>query len=58
VEKDLASYGKTSHAAGSPEQGRSALDAVELMNAGVNFMRATVTERISGIPMRRKFRTS
>jgi aminobenzoyl-glutamate utilization protein B len=32
-------HGKTSHAAGSPEQGRSALDAVELMNIGVNFLR-------------------
>jgi aminobenzoyl-glutamate utilization protein B len=32
-------YGKTSHAAGNPEQGRSALDAIELMNIGVNFLR-------------------
>ncbi|UCD44316.1 MAG: amidohydrolase [Candidatus Bathyarchaeota archaeon] len=31
--------GKTAHAAGNPEQGRSALDAVELMNMGVNYMR-------------------
>lgn len=38
-------YGKTSHAAGSPEQGRSALDAVELMNAGVNFMREHIIEK-------------
>jgi len=29
-------YGKTAHAAGNPEMGRSALDAVELMNIGVN----------------------
>ncbi|MBS7630293.1 amidohydrolase [Candidatus Bathyarchaeota archaeon] len=35
-------YGKTSHAASSPEQGRSALDAVELMNVGVNFLREHV----------------
>jgi len=35
-------FGKASHAAGSPEQGRSALDAVELMNIGVNFMREHV----------------
>ena len=28
-------YGIASHAAGSPEKGRSALDAVELMNTGV-----------------------
>jgi len=32
-------YGNASHAGGSPEQGRSALDAVELMNTGVNFLR-------------------
>ncbi|MBD3172247.1 amidohydrolase [Candidatus Bathyarchaeota archaeon] len=36
--------GKTSHAAGSPEQGRSALDAVELMNIGVNFLREHIIE--------------
>jgi aminobenzoyl-glutamate utilization protein B len=38
-------YGKTAHAAGSPEQGRSALDAVELMNIGVNYMREHVIEK-------------
>ncbi len=38
-------YGKTSHAAGSPEQGRSALDAVELMNIGVNYLREHVIEK-------------
>jgi len=38
-------YGKTSHAAGSPEQGRSALDAVELMNMGVNYLREHVIEK-------------
>ncbi|GAH88336.1 unnamed protein product, partial [marine sediment metagenome] len=32
-------YGKTAHAAGDPHNGRSALDAVELMNIGVNFLR-------------------
>ena len=37
-------HGKTSHAAGSPEQGRSALDAVELMNMGVNFLREHVIQ--------------
>lgn len=31
--------GIASHAAGSPEQGRSALDAAELMNVGVQFLR-------------------
>jgi aminobenzoyl-glutamate utilization protein B len=32
-------YGKASHASSSPELGRSALDAVELMNVGVNYLR-------------------
>ncbi len=36
--------GVTAHAAGSPESGRSALDAVELMNVGVNYMREHVKE--------------
>ncbi|MCI9164168.1 MAG: amidohydrolase [Lachnospiraceae bacterium] len=31
--------GVASHAAGAPERGRSALDAVELMNIGVQFLR-------------------
>lgn len=31
--------GVTSHAAGSPEQGRSALDALELLNIGIQFLR-------------------
>ncbi|MCS7463131.1 M20 family metallopeptidase [Paenibacillus doosanensis] len=31
--------GRSSHAAASPHLGRSALDAVELMNVGVNYMR-------------------
>ncbi|MFX0056438.1 MAG: amidohydrolase [Promethearchaeota archaeon] len=37
-------HGLTSHAAFSPEHGRSALDALELMNVGVNFMREHVME--------------
>lgn len=36
--------GVPAHAAVSPEKGRSALDAVELMNTGVNFMREHVKE--------------
>ena len=32
-------HGIASHAAGSPEKGRSALDAVELMDIGVNYLR-------------------
>ena len=31
--------GKSSHAAASPHLGRSALDAVEIMNVGVNYLR-------------------
>jgi len=34
--------GKSAHAAGSPENGRSALDAVELMNVGSNYLREHV----------------
>lgn len=37
-------FGKTAHAAGNPHMGRSALDAVELLNIGVNFMREHVIE--------------
>jgi aminobenzoyl-glutamate utilization protein B len=36
--------GVAAHGAGSPHLGRSALDAVELMNIGVNFMREHVKE--------------
>ena len=32
-------HGISSHAAGAPELGRSALDAVEIMDIGVNYMR-------------------
>ena len=41
-------HGTTAHAAGSPHLGRSALDAVELMNVGVNYMREHMesTDRI------------
>lgn len=35
-------YGKASHAASAPWEGRSALDAVELTNIGMNFMREHV----------------
>ncbi len=37
-------YGIASHAAASPEEGRSALDAVELMNVGVNYLREHVIQ--------------
>jgi len=36
---DFAFHGRAAHAAASPHLGRSALDAVELMNVGVNYMR-------------------
>lgn len=36
--------GVSAHAAGNPEKGRSALDAVELMNVGVNYMREHTKE--------------
>lgn len=37
--------GKTSHAAFAPERGRSALDAVELMNVGSNYLREHVIDK-------------
>ena len=36
---DFAFPGRAAHAAAAPHLGRSALDAVELMNVGVNYMR-------------------
>ena len=36
-------HGKSAHAAGDPEDGRSALDAVELMNTGVQYLREHMT---------------
>ncbi len=39
---EVTFYGKTAHSAGDPWNGRSALDAVELMNIGVNFLREHV----------------
>ena len=36
---DFIFTGRASHAAAAPHLGRSALDAVELMNVGVNYMR-------------------
>ncbi|MBD5550193.1 MAG: amidohydrolase [Lachnospiraceae bacterium] len=37
--------GVASHAAGAPEMGRSALDAVELMNIGVQFLREHMSDK-------------
>ena len=39
VEIEFTFHGRSSHAAATPHLGRSALDAVELMNIGVNYMR-------------------
>lgn len=39
VEVEFTFHGRASHAAAAPHLGRSALDAVELMNIGVNYMR-------------------
>ncbi|MBP7213189.1 MAG: amidohydrolase [Anaerolineaceae bacterium] len=36
--------GKSSHAAASPQNGRSALDAMELMNVGVQFLREHIIQ--------------
>jgi aminobenzoyl-glutamate utilization protein B len=37
-------HGVAAHAAGNPDQGKSALDAVELMNTGANFLREHVNQ--------------
>ena len=39
LQLDFSFTGRASHAATAPHLGRSALDAVELMNIGVNYMR-------------------
>jgi aminobenzoyl-glutamate utilization protein B len=39
-------FGQTAHAGGSPHKGRSALDAVELMNVGVNYLREHVKDDV------------
>jgi aminobenzoyl-glutamate utilization protein B len=40
----FAFYGRTAHAAGDPHMGISALDAVELMDVGVNYLREHVIQ--------------
>lgn len=42
IQADFSFAGRASHAAAAPHLGRSALDAVELMNVGVNYMREHV----------------
>ncbi len=39
-------HGRTAHAAGEPQNGRSALDALQLMNIGVEFLREHVTDDV------------
>ena len=39
ISAEFSFTGEAAHAAGNPQRGRSALDAVELMNAGWNFRR-------------------
>ena len=41
-------HGKSSHAGAAPQKGRSALDALELMNVGINYLREhmEMTDRI------------
>jgi aminobenzoyl-glutamate utilization protein B len=39
-------YGRTAHAGMAPDKGRSALDAVELMNVGVNYLREHVKDDV------------
>lgn len=39
-------HGRAAHAGGAPHLGRSALDAVELMNVGANYLREHVTDDV------------
>ncbi len=39
-------FGRTAHAGMAPDEGRSALDAVELMNVGVNYLREHVKDDV------------
>lgn len=44
IQTEYQFTGLASHAAGAPELGRSALDAVELMNIGVQFLREHMSD--------------
>lgn len=44
--KNYKFYGTAAHASKYPELGRSALDAAELMNVGVNYLREHVTDDV------------
>ncbi len=45
IQTQFTFNGVASHAAGDPERGRSALDAVELMNIGVQFLREHMSSK-------------
>ena len=44
--KNYTFYGRSAHAAKVPHEGRSALDAAELMNIGVNYLREHVPTEV------------
>lgn len=44
--KNYRFFGTAAHASKHPEMGRSALDAAELMNVGVNYLREHVTDDV------------
>lgn len=44
--KNYTFHGVSAHAAKSPQEGRSALDAAELMNIGVNYLREHVPDEV------------
>ena len=44
--KNYKFYGTAAHASKHPEKGRSALDAAELMNVGVNYLREHVADDV------------
>lgn len=46
VNFELTFHGVAAHAAGAPWDGRSTLDAAELMNVGVNFLKEHVTPNV------------
>ncbi|HWR19542.1 MAG TPA: amidohydrolase [Clostridia bacterium] len=47
IQTEYLFTGIASHAAGAPEHGRSALDAVELMNIGVQYLREHINKTAS-----------
>jgi aminobenzoyl-glutamate utilization protein B len=50
MEIEFTFAGRAVHAAASPQLGRSALDAVELMNVGVNYMREHMPSTAASTP--------